>query len=56
MLMKTENTKAYPLTMAGEGEWIKIVGVNGGKNLIKRLIAMGMIEDTGATRFLRNLS
>jgi ferrous iron transport protein A len=46
MLMKIENTKAYPLAMAGEGERVKIVGVNGGKNLIKRLIAMGMIEDT----------
>jgi len=47
MLMKSENTtQAFPLAMAGIGEWVKIVGVTGGKNLLKRLIAMGMIEDT----------
>ncbi|HDN25612.1 MAG TPA: ferrous iron transport protein A [Thioploca sp.] len=45
--MKSENaTQAFPLAMAGVGEWVKIAGVTGGKNLIKRLIAMGLIENT----------
>lgn len=47
MLMKNDYVqKAYPLAMASEGETVKIVTVTGGKNLIKRLIAMGMIEET----------
>jgi ferrous iron transport protein A len=47
MLMKTSTTiHAFPLGMADVGKWVKIVGVMGGKNLAKRLMAMGMIEDT----------
>jgi ferrous iron transport protein A len=47
MLMKNNNvTQAFPLAMASQGEQVKIVSVNGGKNLIRRLIAMGMIEET----------
>jgi ferrous iron transport protein A len=47
MLMKTQNiTQAFPLAMAGEGEWVKIDRVVGGKKLFKRLIAMGLIEET----------
>lgn len=46
MLMKNENTThAFPLAMANVGEWVKIVGVTGGKHLIKRLVAMGLIEE-----------
>lgn len=47
MLMKTENaTHAFPLGMAGEGEKVKIVGISGGKNLAKRLLTLGLVEDT----------
>ncbi|HDN26668.1 MAG TPA: ferrous iron transport protein A [Thioploca sp.] len=47
MLMENKNiTQAFPLPMATEGERVKIVGVTGGKLLIKRLIAMGLIEET----------
>lgn len=47
MLMKNQNaTHAFPLAMANEGELVKIVGVTGGKKLAKRLITMGMIENT----------
>lgn len=47
MLMKNKNaTHAFPLAMANEGELVKIVGVTGGKKLAKRLITMGMIENT----------
>lgn len=46
MLMKTENiAQTFPLAMAGEGDWVKISNVRGGKNLIKRLIIMGLIEE-----------
>jgi ferrous iron transport protein A len=46
MLMKNKNiTPIFPLPMAKEGERVKIVGVTGGKRLIKRLIAMGLIEE-----------
>jgi len=47
MLMKNKNaTHAFPLAMANEGELVKIIGVTGGKKLAKRLITMGMIENT----------
>ncbi len=47
MLMKNGMTmQAFPLGMASEGELVKIVGVIGGKSVTKRLMAMGMIEDT----------
>jgi ferrous iron transport protein A len=47
MLMKTENvTHAFPLGMAGEGEKVKIVSITGGKNLAKRLLTLGLVEDT----------
>ncbi|MDM8561681.1 FeoA family protein [Candidatus Parabeggiatoa sp. HSG14] len=46
MLMRNENiAQAFPLAMAGERDWVKIVGITGGKKLTKRLIAMGLIED-----------
>ena len=46
MLMKNKTIiQAFPLPMAREGERVKIVGVTGGKRLIKRLIAMGLIEE-----------
>lgn len=47
MLMRNKNiTQAFPLAMVGEMERVKITGVTGGKNLIKRLIIMGLIEET----------
>ena len=47
MLMNNSNTSpVFPLGMAGEGEIVKIVSIIGGKNLAKRLMAMGMVEDT----------
>ncbi len=47
MLMRNQNiSHAFPLAMAGEREWVKITGVTGSKNLIKRLITMGLIEET----------
>lgn len=47
MLMKTEKLlQAFPLGMAGEGARVRIVGIMAGKNLVKRLLAMGMSEDT----------
>ncbi len=50
MLMKNKNiAQAFPLPMATEGEMVKIVAVAGGKRLIKRLIAMGLIEETVVT-------
>ena len=46
MLMKTENiAQTFPLAMAAEGDWVKISTIRGGKNLIKRLIIMGLIEE-----------
>lgn len=47
MLMKTENgIQAYPLSLATDGEWVRIVSVSGGKNLTKRLTVMGMLDGT----------
>ena len=47
MLMNNSNTsQAFPLGMASEGEIVKIVSVVGGKNLVKRLTAMGIMADT----------
>jgi len=46
MLMKTENlANVFPLNMVIEGEKVKIVSIIGGKNLIKRLLALGLIEE-----------
>jgi ferrous iron transport protein A len=47
MLMKTENSvQVFPLGLAREGEHVKIVGVTSGKNLVKRLTAMGLTDGT----------
>jgi len=47
MLMKTENlANVFPLNMVIEGEKVKIVSIIGGKNLVKRLLALGLIEET----------
>lgn len=47
MLMNNSNTsQIFPLGMASEGEIVKIVSVVGGKNLAKRLMAMGIVADT----------
>jgi len=46
-MMKTENSiRAFPLSIAGEEEWVRVVGINGGKNLLKRLITIGLIVGT----------
>lgn len=45
MLMKMENTlTTFPLGIAQEGQWVKIVDVAGEKSTAKRLIALGMME------------
>lgn len=45
--MKTENSiRAFPLSIASEEEWVRVVGINGGKNLLKRLITIGLIVGT----------
>lgn len=47
MLVKTSTIiQSFPLGMAEVGKWVKIVGIMESKNLAKRLMAMGMIEDT----------
>lgn len=47
MLMQPEATQpVFPLGMASEFEKVKIVGVQGGKMLTKRLASMGLVEDT----------
>lgn len=38
--------KAFPLVMAGKGEWVKIVGVTGGENWTRSLHAMGLVPET----------
>lgn len=38
------NTKTLPLSLAQEGDWVELVEVHGGKNLLKRLISLGLIE------------
>jgi len=40
------NCKSFPLAMANEGETVKVIGITAGKFLVKRLIAMGIIEQT----------
>ncbi len=40
------NCKSFPLAMASEGETVKVIAVTAGKFLVKRLIAMGIIEQT----------
>lgn len=45
--MKTENSiRAFPLSIASEGEWVRIIGINSGKNLLKRLITIGLMVGT----------
>jgi ferrous iron transport protein A len=36
----------FPLGMANEGETVKVIAVKAGNFLIKRLIAMGIVEET----------
>jgi ferrous iron transport protein A len=46
MLMNNKNlSQAFPLAMAQEGERVKIVSVTGGKRMIMRMIAMGLVEE-----------
>lgn len=45
--MKTENSiRAFPLSLASEGDWVRVIGVDGGKNLLKRLITLGLVVGT----------
>ncbi len=52
MFMRKKNLYAknaiqgFPLTMAYRGERVKIVSVTGNKMLLKRLIVMGLLEET----------
>jgi len=47
MLMDTQSasTRTFPLSLANEGEWVRVVTVaGGGKNMLKRLFAMGITD------------
>lgn len=46
MLMDTHSisTHSFPLSMATEGEWVQVMTVVGGKNMHKRLFAMGITD------------
>jgi len=47
MFIKTDRIiHGIPLAMAEANQWFKVVGVNGGKNLAKRIRSMGMMIDT----------
>lgn len=38
--------RGYPLTLARENQRVWVVDVNGGKNLLRRLLAMGISDNT----------
>jgi Fe2+ transport system protein FeoA len=45
MLMQTGQARyVFPLGMASEGEWVRIVAIHGKKEFIHRLAAMGLTE------------
>lgn len=46
MLMdnRTHSTHTYPLSMAHEGEWVKVINARGGQSMLRRLFAMGIVD------------
>lgn len=34
----------FPLGLAATGEWVRVMTVTGGKNMLRRLLAMGIID------------
>ncbi len=46
MLMDTHSasTRSFPLSLASDGEWLRVTTVVGGKNMLKRLFAMGITD------------
>lgn len=46
MLMDTQQAKTYPLALASGGESVCVISVAGGKNLLRRLLAMGIADGT----------
>jgi ferrous iron transport protein A len=44
MIKKLMNS--YPLTLARENQPVRVVDVTGGKNLLRRLLAMGISDNT----------
>lgn len=46
MLMQTGTSTLFPLTVAGENDKVRIVHARVGSRLAKRLIMMGILEDT----------
>ncbi|GEM_PF-6721155 len=47
MLMRTKSMiEAFPLNQVPVDNWVSIVGITGNKRQIKRLITLGMMEDT----------
>ncbi|MEN8261560.1 MAG: FeoA domain-containing protein [Pseudomonadota bacterium] len=46
MQVVQQATHSYPLSMAGEGERVKIVMLKGGKGLDKRLTSLGLNVDS----------
>ncbi len=47
MLMNAHsNVRSFPLNMATVGESVCVVNVGGGKNLLQRLLAMGITDGT----------
>lgn len=48
MLMDNQSslTHTYPLSMASEGERVRVAAAHGGQNVLRRLFAMGIIDGT----------
>ena len=44
MLMDAQLNSSFPLSLAGAGEWVRVEAVAGGKNLLKRLLALGISD------------
>lgn len=44
MNAQTGTTHIYPLSMAAEGESVQVVTATGGKTLLRRLVAMGIMD------------
>jgi ferrous iron transport protein A len=41
-----QSSSTYPLTLARENQSVRVVEVSGGKNILRRLLAMGISDST----------